>query len=83
MSLKVTKMLNNYLIDILIMNILVLLTINFYAPLQIHCTKLILHLGSTLQKLTLLKMTVFQSAENFVWGGGVTILSHSVDNFVR
>ena len=52
------------------MNILVLLTINFYAPLQIQCTKLILHLGSTLQKLTLLKMTVFQSAENFVWGGG-------------
>ena len=42
-------------------------------------TKLLPHLGSTLQKLILLKFKVFLSNEIFVGGGGVTNLSHSVD----
>ena len=46
----------------MMLNIILILTINNYKPLQTHCTKLIAHLGSTLQKLAILKNEV-----HFFW----------------
>ena len=59
-------MLNNYLIDILIMMQNIIASDNklLYA-IEIHGTKLLPHLRSTLQKLTNLKFKVLQSTENF------------------
>ena len=61
-------MLHNYLIESLIM----MPNINigsynklFYKPLKIHCTNLLPHLRSTLQKLSILKFEAFQCTENF------------------
>ena len=64
-STQNTWILNNYLIDILVVMLLLLLTIDFYTPLWIHCTKLLPHLSSLLQNLAILKIEVFQSIENF------------------
>ena len=74
-SAQNTWMLNNYFIDILIKTLNInILTINFHKLLQIQCPKLTTHLASTSQKLTILKVRVFQSTgkmENFV--GRITI----------
>ena len=53
----------------MMLNTILILTINTYKPLQTHCTKLIPHLGSTLQKLAILKIEVH------FFGAGITILS--------
>ena len=60
----------------MMLNIILILTINTYKPLQTHCTKLIPHLGSTLQKLAILKIEVH------FFGGG-SQFCHSVEKFER
>ena len=53
----------------MMLNIILILTINNYKPLQTHCTKLIAHLGSTLQKLAILENEVhffWRLGHNFV-----------------
>ena len=61
----------------MMLNIILILTINTYKPLQTHCTKLIPHLGSTLQKLAILKIEV-----HFFLEGG-SQFCHSVEKLVR